>query len=65
MRLQCTAVAVALTAASQLAAAAMALPGPAFPQFDSVAALAAHCEQGLQRAKAGLRKLEKHPADVR
>jgi thimet oligopeptidase len=54
-----------LAARAPLAFAAGALPGPAFPSFDSAAALASYCERRLERAKAGLQKLEKHPADAR
>jgi thimet oligopeptidase len=46
-------------------AAAPALPGPAFPAFDSPAALNAHCDRTLQGAQAVLRTLEKRKADAR
>ena len=52
-------------AAGSHAAAAPALPGPAFPAFLSAAALQAHCDAGLTRATAALRALERHPANAK
>jgi len=49
-------------AAGGMAARAATLPGPAFPTFQSAAALQTHCDNGLTRAKAALRGLERHPA---
>ncbi len=46
-------------------AAAPALPGPAFPAFDSAIALTAHCDRTLHGAQAVLRALEKRKADAR
>jgi len=46
-----------------LPASAVTLPGPAFPSFRSAAALSAHCDNGLARAKGALRALERHAAD--
>jgi thimet oligopeptidase len=51
-------------AASAMPAHAATLPGPAFPNFQSVAALQTHCDHGLVRAKAALRALERRPADA-
>ena len=45
-------------------ARAATLPGPAFPTFQSAAALQSYCDNGLARAKAALRALERHPADA-
>lgn len=52
-------------AAGSSMVAAATLPGPAFPSFPSAAALQAHCDRGLQRAKTALRSLERQPADGR
>jgi thimet oligopeptidase len=52
---------IAVTVAPVCAAS---LPGPAFPTFQSAAALQAHCDSGLARAKSALRALERHPADA-
>jgi hypothetical protein len=52
-------------AAAGLPVGAATLPGPAFPAFRSAAALQAHCDKGLARAKTALRRLEAHPADAR
>ncbi len=46
-------------------AAPPALPGPAFPNFDSAAALSTFCDRTLQGAQAGLRALEKRAPDRR
>ena len=58
-------VAWAFVAATGMSAAAATLPGPAFPAFRSAAALQAHCDSGLARARAAQRALERHPADAR
>lgn len=47
------------------AVAAPQAPGAVFPAYASAAALKTACDQGLQRAKSGLARLEKLPADVR
>jgi len=49
---------------SSLSIRATALPGPAFPSFDSVTAVQAHCAKGLERAGAALRSLERHTVDA-
>jgi len=50
---------LALAATSSLAATAPSLPGPAFPQFDSPAALEATCTASLGRAGAAVKRLER------
>ena len=59
MRRLAVCVAWACVAASAMPARAATLPGPAFPTFQSAAALQAHCDNGLGRAKAALRALER------
>jgi thimet oligopeptidase len=46
-------------------AAPPALPGPAFPAFDSAVALDAFCDRTLEGAQAALRALEKRASDGR
>jgi thimet oligopeptidase len=58
-------VAAVVAASGWVQAAEPVLPGPVFPTFASAAALDAYCDQGLARAKATLRSLEKRPADAR
>ncbi|HEY6511068.1 MAG TPA: M3 family metallopeptidase [Burkholderiaceae bacterium] len=55
----------ACLAMAAVRAPAATLPGPPFPSFQSTAALQAHCDSGLARAKAALRALERQPADAR
>jgi len=55
----------ACVAATGLPVVAATLPGPAFPAFRSAAALQTHCDNGLVRARAAQRALERHPADAR
>jgi thimet oligopeptidase len=43
---------------------ATTLLGPAFPSFDSAAAVELHCDRGLERAKSSLRALERHAANA-
>jgi len=62
LRAMCVCLAVAMPLAH---AATPVLPGPQFPSFESAAALDTFCDQGLQRAKARLNVLERHPADGR
>jgi thimet oligopeptidase len=59
--------ALTLTATSGLAAPPIrqALPGPAFPQYASPAALEAACTTNLAKANAGVRKLERQPGGPR
>ena len=57
--------AAAVAASGWVQAAPAAIPGPAFPSFESTAAVDAFCEQGLQRANSRLRALEKHGTDAR
>jgi thimet oligopeptidase len=45
------------------AAAAPALPGPAFPNFDKPGQVKAACDKGLAQARQRLKQLERHPAD--
>ena len=58
-----------LTLASSLCLAAQAAApqviGPAFPQFASAGVVKAACDRGLADAKAGLRQIERQPADER
>ena len=48
---------LALAATSSLAANPASIPGPAFPHFDTPAALEARCARDLGRADAGLKRL--------
>jgi thimet oligopeptidase len=57
MRIRITFIALAAAATSSLAAAP-SLPGPAFPQYASPAALEAACTKYLAAAKAAVAKLE-------
>jgi len=45
------------------AAAAVALPGPAFPRFDTTAQVGAACDKGLAGAHRRLKALERRAAD--
>lgn len=46
-------------------AAASGLPGPAFPSFASPGQLQAFCDEGLERARLKLHRLEKYPPNHR
>lgn len=52
-------------AAAAGAQAAAALPGPAFPSFDTAAQVQVACDSGLARAQARLKALEKQRPDGR
>ena len=54
-----------VTVAAGAAVAAATAPSPAFPNFDSPAALQAACDQGLADGARQLKALERAPADGR
>ncbi len=64
MRFCSSLIAAALAAAAGVAGAGVAtgLPGPAFPDFRTAAAVKAACDRGLARATAAVRGLERLPA---
>jgi len=53
-----------LVVASGLPVHGAGLPGPAFPSFQSAAAVAAYCDSGLARANGALKKLEQQPPNA-
>jgi thimet oligopeptidase len=56
---------LAFTGAALAAPPALQAPGPAFPQFVSAEAVKAACDRSLAQAAAGLKVLERHPANGR
>ena len=66
MRLHDSLLAASLSAVSGLVgAAASALPGPAFPNFDNAQQVKAACDKGLAGAAARVRRLERVPGGPR
>ena len=56
---------LALSGVSLAAPPVLRAPGPAYPQFASADAVKAACDRGLAQAQAGLKVLERRPADSR